>query len=305
MNLFFVKNILPQNELYLGRMAALFGGFLLSFDSVFIRMSGTSGVDTVFLFGLFSALSMAVLIQVMNGKGLLLTLREGGWPLIVSALLIVGSASSFILSIKHTTVANTVLIMSSRPIMTALASWIFLREKTSKELGLAIIGITGGIYIVVYGSLGGGSLIGDGFALLAVTFLGLNGTLWRRYKEMSRLAIVGLGGFFIAIVMFIPATPSSFSMNTWLIMGAMGLASAPLGRVLNATSAKYIPATEMATLGLINIVLAPIWAFIFFHEKPSVTTFAGGTLILLSIMFYVLLTGPQFRTMRIFNPNKL
>lgn len=304
MNLSFVKKILPENELYLGRMAALTGGLLLSFDSVFVRISGTSGVDTAFLFGLFSAVSMALVIQLTSSKGLLRTLWEGGWPIVVSAMLIVGSASCFILSIKHTTVANTVLIMSARPIMTALASWIFLREKTSKALGLAIMGIVCGIYIVVYGSLGGGSLLGDGFAVLTVIILGLNGTMWRRYKEMSRLAVVGLGGFFIALVMFFPATPSSFSLNTWLIMAAMGLVSAPLGRVLNATSSRYIPSTEMATLTLISAVLAPTWAFLFFHEEPPVTTVIGGAVILVTILFYILCTGPKFRILRVLASSK-
>lgn len=294
MNLLSVKEVLPQNERGIGRIAALCGGFLLSFDPVFIRFSGTSGVDTAFLFGVFSAFSMAVLIQIRDKRGLFRTLLDGGWPLVLSALLILGSASTFVLSIKHTTVANTVLILSARPILTALASWIFLREKTSKSLGWAILGVLGGVYIVVYGNLGGGSLLGDGLAMMTVIFLGLNGTLWRRYKEISRLAVVGLGGFFVALVMFIPSNPSSFSVSTWLIMGAMGLLSAPLGRVLNATASRYIPSTEMATLTLISAVLAPVWAFLFFQEKPPPTTLAGGALILISIMSYILLTGSKF-----------
>ncbi len=286
-----VKSLIPESARGKGRLAALCGGILLSFDSVFIRLSGVGGFDTAFLFGLFSALSMALLIQATDPRGLAGTLRADGWPVLVSALLIVGSASSFVLSIKHTTVANTVFIMSSRPVATALVSWLLLRERTNKALWLAIAGVMTGISIVVSGSLESGNLTGDLFAVFTVLCLGLNGTLWRRYKDISRPAVVGLGGLFIALVMFIPAHPAAYSWETWLIMAAMGMLSAPIGRVLNALSARYIPAAEMATITLINVVLAPIWAFAFFDEQPPLPTMTGGSVILLSIGTYLFLTG--------------
>ena len=79
MNISSVKTILPDNDHGKGRLAALGGGLLLSFDSVFIRLSGVGGVDTAFLFGLFSAISMALLIQITDPRGLVRTLVESGW----------------------------------------------------------------------------------------------------------------------------------------------------------------------------------------------------------------------------------
>jgi len=299
MNLLSSRVGIPDDPRIKGRVAALTGGFLLSFDSVFIRLSGVGGVDTAFLFGLFSAFSMAVAIMLTDKRGLVRTLVESGWPVVVSALLIVGSASSMVLSIKHTTVADAVFIISARPVFTALASWIILREKTSKALWLAIAGVMAGIFIVTRGALGGGSLLGDGFALFAVLCLGVNGALWRRYKAMSRFAVVGLGGLFIALVMFVPASPGSYGLSTWLVMAGMGLFSAPLGRTLNALSSRYIPAAEMAALTLVSAVLAPIWAYLFFMEKPPVTTLAGGAVILASIGSYLVMTGRAARRKRL------
>ena len=274
-----------------GRLAALTGGLLLSFDSVFIRFSGTGGIDTAFLFGVFSAISMFVVIHITDPRGIRGALLEGGWPLVVSGLLIVGSASTFVLSIKHTSVANTVFIMSARPVVTALISWLLLREKTSRSLWWAIAGVMLGIFVVVNGSLVGGNPLGDGLAIVTVLCLGLNGTLWRKYKDISRFAVIGLGGLLIALVMFIPASPAAYSLNTWLIMGCMGVLSAPLGRVLNALSSRYIPAAEMATITLISAVLAPVWAYLFFAERPPLSTMIGGAVIFLSIAAYLVRSG--------------
>lgn len=300
MSIMSINEIIPKTDSGKGRAAALCGGFLISFDSIFIRTAGISGADTVFLFGIFSAISMAILIQLTDKRGFIKTLKDSGWPLILSALLIVGSSSTFILSIRNTSVANTVFILSARPILTALAAWIFMHEKTSKALWLSIFGLIAGIYIVVNGSLTNGNIMGDGYALCAVSCVSINGAVWRKYSDMSRLAVVGTGGFFLAIAMFFQSNPSQIPPESWLIMAAMGIASAPIGRVMNALSSRYIPSSEMATLTLISTVLAPIWALFFFNEHPPVTTLLGGMVIFISIGSYLFLTRPRLSRAKAF-----
>lgn len=285
-----LKAVIPENARNKGFCAALFGSLLISFDPVFIRLSGTGGFDTVFLFGLFTAISISTIIQATDERGVRGTLRAGGWPIVMSALLMVGSATTFVLSVKHTAVANTMIILSGRPVLTAFFSWLLLKENTSKALWLAIAGVMGGTAIVVSGSLKSPNLIGDSLALLTVLFLAVNGVLQRRYKKMSRMAIVGLCGCFMAVIMFLPANPSSYTLSTWMIMGAMGMVSAPLGRVLNATSSRYIPAAESAVISLSSLMFAPIWIFFLFNEQPPLTTLAGGSIVLGTIFSYIFIT---------------
>jgi len=285
-----LKSIIPEKARTKGLWAALFGSLLISFDPIFIRLSGTGGFDTVFLFGLFTAISMSTIIQTTDGRGIKGTMRAGGWPIVMSALLMVGSATTFVLSVKHTAVANTMIILSGRPILTAFFSWLLLKEKTSKAFWLTIAGVIAGTTIVVYGSIESSKLTGDGFALLTVFFLALNGVLQRRYKKISRMAIVGLCGCFMAVIMFFPATPSSYTISTWLIMGTMGMVSAPFGRVLNATSNRYIPAAESAVISLSSMMLAPIWIFFTFNEQPPITTMVGGAIVLSTIYSYIFMT---------------
>lgn len=288
-----LQAILPADERSKGMLAALAGSMLMSFDPVFIRLSGTGGFNTVFLFGLFTAISMFTFIQTTDPRGLVGALRESGWPAVFSGLLILGSASCFVLSVKHTAVANTMIIISGRPVLTAATAWLFLREETPKALWLAMLAVIAGIAVVVSGSLRSGMLLGDLFALGAVLCLALNGALLRRFKRVSRMAIVGLAGLFMAIVMYAPATPGSFSLNTWLVMAAMGLASAPFGRVLNGVSTRYIRAAESALIALSNTVFAPFWIFVLFGEQPPLRTIVGGSIILCAIAAYVLLAGKK------------
>ena len=269
-----------------GFFIALLGAALMSIDPVFIRFAGVSGFDTAFLFGLFTAISMPIVLRLNDKRGLTRAVKESGWPLLLSGVLMLGSASGLVFSIKMTSIANTFVILSATPAMAAVFSWIFLRETTSRSTWVAIIAVMIGITIVVSGSFGSGNWVGDSFAVFSVVCLSLLFTLLRRYQDVSRLASVGLGALLLAIVMFFFATPSSYTINTWIIMGVMGLFTAPFGRVLSMVATRYITAPEVSTTLMLETVLATIWAFIFFNEIPPVESIVGGLLILTTIFLY-------------------
>ncbi len=77
------------------------------------------------------------MLQVPDRRGIFGTLKEDGWPIVLSGLLMFGSASCFILSIKYIAVA-TRFIMAGRPVLTATFIWLFLKEAADKALWLAI-----------------------------------------------------------------------------------------------------------------------------------------------------------------------
>lgn len=276
-----------------GILIALFGALLMSFDPIFIRVSGVGGFDTAFLFGLFTAISMPVFIQLRDRRGLIGTLRASGWPVLISGILMLGSASTLVLSIKNTSIANTFVILSTAPALAAIFSRVFLDEVTKRATWIAIIAVMLGIAVVMSGSFGSGNLYGDVLAFAAVTCLSLNQTLLRKYQEVSRMASVGMGGLFLAIVMIFPASPSTFGASTWVIMGAMGLFTAPFGRVLSQVATRYISAPEVGMVLMMEAVFAPILAFGFFAEIPPAASFAGGAIILVTVLIYALVMARQ------------
>ncbi|MES0883569.1 DMT family transporter [Roseibium sp. SCP14] len=176
-----------------------------------------------------------------------------------------------------------------------LFSRIFLGEVTRRATWLAIGSVMIGIAIVVSGSIGSVNLAGDALAFFAVTCLSLNQTLLRKFQGVSRMASVGMGGLFLAIVMSYFATPSSYSANTWIIMGFMGLFTAPFGRVLSQVATRYITAPEVGIILMVEAVFAPLFAFGFFGEIPPVQNFAGGAIILVTVLAYAMNSTRQSR----------
>lgn len=269
-----------------GLLFALGGAVLMSLDPIFIRLSGVGGFDTAFLFGIFTTLSMAAIVHAREPDGVAGVLRAGGLPVVVSGLLMLGSAATLVMSVKLTTVANTFVILSGAPAVSALFGWYFLGEVTARSTWWSIAVAMVGVAIVVSGSVELGHWLGDFYAVLAVVFLSLNQTLMRRYQGVSRMASVGLGGMFLALTMAFFVEPMSYSARTWLIMGAMGLVTAPFGRVMAMQATRYISAPEVGVILMVEAVFAPLWAYGFFAETPAVTSVLGGACILGAALYY-------------------
>lgn len=267
-----------------GLIFVISGMLLMTLDPVFIRLSGASGFETAFLFGLFTFVSMSVFTALKGKGGISGTLRTGGLPMIISGLIMGGSGTTLVLSVKHTLVANTMLIMSTTPVFSAVFSRILLKERTNTRTWAASAVSIFGIYIIARGSFGTGSLFGDGMAVLCTAFASLNYVMWRKYPHISRSMSVALGGLSIAAFSFLPAALSSLSLRTWLVMMAMGLLSAPFGRTFVSTSARYIPATEISLFAFLRTVLAPAAVWLIFAERPAQSSFYGGSVILFALI---------------------
>jgi len=263
---------------------ALTGAFLMSLDAVFVRLSGLPGFAASFLFGAFSLVSMGVLTGVRE-NGVVTALRGGGLIAILSGMIMGVSGTSFVWAVQHTTVANVVLIQSLSPFFAAFFSWILLREKADRITVAAMVSSLVGMIVIVHGSLGG-ELAGDLVAVLCSMAASLNYVVWRRYSGISRSLVIGLGGAFIALFSSFFADFSGFDARGVLVMAAMGLLTAPVGRTLMATAARFITAMEIGVIGRINVVVAPLIVWLLFAEVPGSSTFNGGAIVLATILIH-------------------
>ncbi|MEF1326210.1 EamA/RhaT family transporter, partial [Vibrio owensii] len=78
-----MNNLNAKGARFAGVVITLVGALLMSLDPIFIRFSGVSGVDTAFLFGLFTAISMPIFIQLRDERGLVRAVKESGWHVLL------------------------------------------------------------------------------------------------------------------------------------------------------------------------------------------------------------------------------
>ncbi len=230
---------------------------------------------------------MLSLLHITNDNGLIQSLKQEGAPLWISGILMFISASSLVLGLQYTSVTNIFVIFCASPVITAIFSRILLKEAVTSVTLIASAVVILGVLTVVSGSLNTVNILGDGLALLSVMSLSFNQTYLRKHKDVKRVATIGVGGLLMALLLFWFVEPSQFSKETWLIMGAMSLFTAPLGRVLSQVATRYITATEVGMILMCEAVLAPYLAFLFLGEIPSSQSIIGGTLIFVAVFYFV------------------
>ena len=269
------------------------GVFIMSLESLFIKFTTISPFLFSFYIGIFMFISMSISFifnqktQSMNIKEIL---SKSPFILIVCAILMGSSNIFFITAIKITTVANVVIIFSTAALFSALFAYLFFREKITKNIVIASLFIFIGLFIIFNDSLEMGSLEGNIYALLCTALFATSFVLLSKYKEMNRVILTAFSGLALSIIAFFFCDEFYIDFKTLIIVMTMGLLISPISRVLLGTGAKYINASEVSLLMIIETIMAPIWVWIFLDEIPSSYTFIGGTLIIITLIVNSLYT---------------
>ena len=209
--------------------------------------------------------------------------RIGKWGLLGAVMIAIANAG-FVWSMSHTTVANTMFILSAVPFITALLGWIFLRERVSGRLWAAMFVAVAGISIMVADGLGGGSLFGSAMALLAAfTFAGFVIVL-RHGRSENMLPIVILGsiiGFGFASLM----ADFDFAVPAWdfAIACFWGAFLSSMVHVFFVFGSRYVQGAELTLMVLLEFILAPLWVWLVFAEQASLPTLIGGLLVISAV----------------------
>ena len=182
--------------------------------------------------------------------------------------------------------SNTLFIFSTAPFIAAVLSWIFLSEIILFQTLVAIFVSMVGNVIIVSGSFGGSSLLGDGLAFLnAYTVAGFYVVL-RKIKSDNISPSLGTGYIIGALVMAPFANFESYSVTQAILLLLNGAVFIPLAIGLLSIGPRYLPATEVSMFGVLEVIFAPLLVWIILGEHPGGRSIFGGTVILAAIFAY-------------------
>jgi drug/metabolite transporter (DMT)-like permease len=210
--------------------------------------------------------------------------------LITCAIMMGASNIFFITAVKTTTVANVVIIFSTSALFSALIAYILYREKITKNILYASFFMFVGLYIIFNDSLELGSLVGNMYALFCTMLFSISFVLLSKYKEMDRIVLTAFSGISLSILAYFLSEDLKIDLNNLLIVMFMGLIISSFSRVLIGNGAKYISASEVSLLMLIETIMAPIWVWVFLNEIPTIYTFIGGSVIVATLVVNSLYT---------------
>ena len=222
---------------------------------------------------------LAVLLQ-RKGRKLPATLIAMGWPGLAVALLFIVDGACYMGALHFTSVAHLVVMVALTPLFSALIGLAVLKEPVRLIVWIAIGVSFAGAAIMVSGSVGSSSLIGDLMAMVVPIVFGLVIVIMRRHPEIETLPTVFIAAAFSA-VLFLPfARFGAASAHDFVLMAALGIDEFGVGLLLCLAGAKLIPTAEAGLMSLLETVAAPIWVWVALGENPGLRTLAGGVLVL-------------------------
>ena len=260
------------------------GVFIMSLESLFIKFTTISPFLFSFYIGIFMFISM-ISTFLFKEKAVLKKALNTNLPMMIVCAILMGTSNIFfITAVKTTTVANVVIIFSTAALFSALFAYLFYKEKITKNIIIASFFMFVGLFIIFNDKLEIGSIEGNIYALFCTALFATSYVLLSRYKDMNRIILTAFSGLALSIIAFFFCDELAIDFKTLTVVMIMGLLISPISRVLLGTGAKYIRASEVSLLMIIETIMAPIWVWIFLNEVPSSYTFIGGSIIIATLI---------------------
>jgi drug/metabolite transporter (DMT)-like permease len=270
----------------------------VSFASIFILSCQAPPLSIAFYRLLFTTLLIFpfILIRKKTRDELRTLPRATLLIMLVIGVILAIHFSLWITSLKMTSVASSVILVTAHPVLVAPVSFYFLKEKLSwvNALGIAISLI--GVAVLVIGNYGFAAfgldtIEGNIFALLGGIAAGLyilgGRKLRKTVSTVSYAFVVYTVGtitlFFICLVLSAPVY--NLTITDYEIILLMALVSGILGHTLYNWSLGYIRASIMSVALLGEPIGSSLLAYAipWIHQEPSLYTVIGGGIILVGI----------------------
>jgi len=274
-----------------GLFYALLSGVFLSSGGLMVRFLEGADPWTVLF---YRSLAFFVTVSIFmvwryrrNFFQRLLQLRAS--DLLVSLFLALGFLF-YLMSLYYTSVANTVLLLSTGPFFAAILGLIILGEAVTRatwcSMALAICGVA----VMVSGGVSVDDAVGMLLAIMAVLayasmLVVLRGAKQRDGRPRELLPATAIAGL-LAALFSIPMIDSFALSNTdFLLSLSFGSVQIGAGFILITLATQTVPAAQVALLSLSETALAPLWVWLVFTETPSANTLVGGAIILGAVLY--------------------
>ena len=239
------------------------------------------GIQLTFLRSLFCALAVAGLLAWRRRGNPLKPVVAMGWPGMISGLMWAIMFTTFTIAITLTTVANTLLVLSMAPFFAAVLGRIVLKERVVSRTWLAMSAAGFGIWWMVRHGISSEGYLGMAIALACPVASAINVVTLRKTHTRVDLMPAVLVGAVVSLVAMAPfALPLAPSTRDVAIIAFLGIFQLAMPCMLLVRATRFLSPHEVALIALLEVVLSPIWAWLFGGEAMSAATIQGGLLVI-------------------------
>jgi len=278
-----MKNFTDQQK---GSLLAFTAVMFITPDSLFIRLSNLDTWGLVFYRGIIPFFTvffgMLLIYKLSFFKMLFLSGYHG--------LIYIGTFSitniTFVVSIQNTNVANTLLMIATAPMLSAILGAILLKEPPDKKTWVSIIITFLAIIYIFFDSLQLGNFYGDILGFITAIGLAVGAVTIRSAKSKNLVPAAVVGKLFVATFALFFIESFALDNKDLIIVPLMCILCVAIPFVMVTIAPRFIPAAEVNLFFLLETIIGPIWVWLVIKEQPSIDTLYGGLIIIITIAIH-------------------
>ena len=278
-----MKNLTDQQK---GSLMAFVAVMFITPDSLFIRLSNVDTWGLVFYRGIIPFFTVFLGMLIIYKLSFFKILFSSGYH----GIIYIGTFSitniTFVVSIQNTNVANTLLMIATAPMLSAILGAIFLKEPPDKKTWLSIIITFLSVTYIFFDSLKLGNFYGDILGFITALGLAVGAVVIRSAKSKNLVPAAVVGKFFVAIFALFFIESFVLIEKDLLIVPVMCILCVAIPFVLVTIAPRFIPAAEVNLFFLLETIIGPIWVWLVIKEQPSIETLQGGIVIITTIAIH-------------------
>jgi drug/metabolite transporter (DMT)-like permease len=265
-----------------GRLYVALAAVAWSSAGLFQRELSVSTATQVAGRAVFAAVGLLAYVALTERGSVARAFRAIGRGGIAIVVLLALSSGSFLVALNHASVANVLFFQALAPILAA-AMGSFLGDPVSRRTWTAMVIAVAGVAVMV-GGPGRPSLLGQGLSLVVSVSFAATLVITRHRRDVSMAPATCLSQLLVLAIAAPFAAPGAAGALDVTLLAALGITQIGLGFVFLTIGGRLIPAGEVALITLLEIVLGPLWVWVFLGEQPPTATLVGGAVVLGAVL---------------------
>ena len=266
-----------------GSLMAFVAVMFITPDSLFIRLSNVETWSLVFYRGIIPFVLVFIGMLLIYRLKFFNLLRSNGYYGLDYVLTFSVTNIAFVVSIQNTNVANTLIMIATAPMLSAILGSFFLKENPDKKTWVAIFITFFAALYIFYDSIKLGNFFGDILGFVAAMGLAVGAVIIRSAKKLNLVPSAVVGKLIIALFAILFVKDYSLNNNDIYIVPLMCVMCVAIPFVLVTIAPRFITAAEVNLFFLLETIIGPIWVWLIIKEQPTPETIVGGAIIVLTI----------------------
>ena len=278
-----MKSLTDQQK---GSLLAFIAVLFITPDSLFIRLSNVDTWGLVFYRGIIPFATVFLGMLIIYKLNFFKIFYNSGYHGLIYVCTFSVTNITFVVSIQNTNVANTLLMIATAPMLSAILGGLFLKEPPDKKTLISIMITFLAIIYIFFDSLKLGNFYGDILGFVTALGLAIGAVTIRSAKSKNLVPAAVVGKLFVACFALFFIESFVLVANDVFIVPLMCIMCVAIPFVLVTIAPRFIPAAEVNLFFLLETIIGPVWVWLIIKEQPSIETLQGGIIIIATIAIH-------------------